>query len=235
LKKAQEQLIRQERLAVLGQLAGGVSHELRNPLGVISNAVYLLDKMLPTGDPKTKEYMDIIDSETRRAEKIVTDLLDFSRIKTAEKKFFNLIDLILETQNQIRNPENIKIKMKFPDSFPAVFADPSQIRLVISNLLENAYQAMPDGGKLTLTGKEKMIKKRPFVALEVQDTGSGITPENLAKIFQPLFTTKQRGIGLGLATSKNLVESNGGMIEVNSEAGKGSQFIVYFTTQESDS
>ena len=232
LKKAQEQLIRQERLAVLGQLAGGVSHELRNPLGVISNAAYYLGVMLPKADQKTKEYITIIDSETHRAEKIITDLLDFSRVKTAERETFNLEKLVYDAQNHLKKPENIMIEMNFPESLPAVFADPSQITLVIGNLLENAYQAMPEGGVLTLTGKEKILKKKPYVSLEVQDTGSGITPENLDRIFEPLFTTKQRGIGLGLATSKNLVESNGGTMTVNSEAGKGSLFTVALPSEK---
>jgi signal transduction histidine kinase len=234
LKDTQEQLIRQERLAVLGQLAGGVSHELRNPLGVISNAAYLLGMMLPNADPKTREYISIIDSETHRAEKIITDLLDFSRVKSAEKESFNLSDLVTKTQNFTKKPDDVKIETKFPDTLPRVSADPSQIALVIGNLLENAYQAMPEGGTVTLTGKEKMIKRKPYVALEVQDTGSGITPENLARLFEPLFTTKQRGIGLGLATSKNLVQSNGGMMDASSEPGKGSLFTVYLPAEKPD-
>ena len=235
LKKAQEQLVRQERLSVLGQLAGGVSHELRNPLGVISNATYYLGMMLPKADPKTKEYINIIDTETHRAEKIITDLLDFSRVKSAERETFNLKDLVVESQRNIKKPENIKIEMKFPNGLPAVFADPAQVRLVIGNLLENAYQAMPEGGMLRITGKEKMLKKRSYVALDFQDTGSGIAPENLARIFEPLFTTKQRGIGLGLATSKNLAESNGGTLTVSSEPGRGSLFTLMLPSEKSQS
>lgn len=232
LKKAQEQLIRQERLAVLGQLAGGVSHELRNPLGVISNAAYFLGMMLPKADPKTKEYISIIDTETHRAEKIITDLLDFSRVKDAERALFDLEDLVGKTLSQIKKPENIKLETKFPDNLPAVFADPSQINLVIGNLLENAYQAMPEGGKLTITAKENRLKGTPQVSLKFQDSGSGITPENLTRIFEPLFTTKQRGIGLGLATSKNLVESNGGIMMVSSVPGKGSLFTVLLPSKK---
>ena len=231
LKKAQEQLIRQERLAVLGQLAGGVSHELRNPLGVISNAVYLLGMFMPKADPKTREYISIIDAETHRAEKIITDLLDFSRVKDAEKELFDLKELLDKTQRNIRKPGNIKIQVKFPEKLPMVLADPSQITLVIGNLLENAYQAMPEGGTVTVTGKEMMLKKKPHIALEVKDAGSGIAPENLPRIFEPLFTTKQRGIGLGLATSKTLVESNGGILTVKSEPGKGSQFTVFLPSK----
>jgi signal transduction histidine kinase len=93
---------------------------------------------------------------------------------------------------------------------------------------------MPDGGIVTLAGKEKTTKGKPYIVLEVQDTGSGITPENLKRLFEPLFTTKQRGIGLGLATSKNLIESNGGRIEVSSEPGKGSLFTVYLPAEKPD-
>ncbi len=227
LKKVQEQLIRQERLAVLGQLAGGVSHELRNPLGVISNAAFYLGMLLPKADEKTREYISIIDTETHRAEKIITDLLDFSRVKSADRSAFRISDLTEKTLEQIKVRENVTVEMRFSDSLPEVYADPSQIALVIGNLLENALQAMPDGGTLTVTSGEKVRDKKRYVTLEVQDTGSGIAHENLTRIFEPLFTTKQRGIGLGLTVSKMLVNANNGKIEVRSEEGKGSVFTMF--------
>jgi DNA-binding LacI/PurR family transcriptional regulator/signal transduction histidine kinase len=222
LREAQEQLIRREKLAVLGQLAGGVGHELRDPLGVISNAVYFLQMTLSNADETTREYLDIISSEVRNAEKIVSDLLDFSRVRVAEKEVIAVSDLVAQTLKRRPPPENVAVAMVVDANVPPVFVDPQQIVQVLMNLVTNAYQAMPDGGRLTIGAQVRGDR----VALAITDTGCGIPLENMGRLFEPLFTTKARGIGLGLVTSKNLVEANGGSIEVQSEVGKGSTFTV---------
>ena len=232
LKAAQDKLLVQERLSVLGQLAGSVSHELRNPLGVIANSAYLLGKIMPQVNEKTGQYLGIISDETRRAEKIITDLLDFSRIKLPEFKAFDIRALIEKTLERYQPPENIVLINELPKLPLMVVADASQIEQVFNNLFDNAYQAMPDGGTLSLSGGMRTKGRKQFVVIEVSDTGSGISTENIKKMFEPLFTTKQRGIGLGLATSKNLIESNGGQIEVASEEGKGTKFTVYLPYEE---
>ncbi len=228
LKDTQEQLIRKEKLSVLGQLAGGVGHELRNPLGVISNAVYYLKMVLPDADENIKEYLETISSEVDRSTKIVSDLLDFSSVKSIGKEEIAITDLIARILEKQPAPENIEIITTIPSDLPPVFVDPLQIRQVFDNLITNAYQAMPEGGKLTIETKAEEDKAHVSVA----DTGGGISQENMEKLFEPLFTTKARGIGLGLAVSKNLVEANGGSIEVESEEGKGSTFIVILPIME---
>ena len=252
LRDAQEQLVRREKLAVLGQLAGGVGHELRNPLGVISNAVYFLQMTLPDADETTREYLDIVSSEVRCAEKIVSDLLDFSRTRLADREEIAVSDLISHVLERRPPPENVEVTTEIPSDLPPVFIDPRQIGQVLGNMVTNAYQAMPDGGWLVISvsedegterrgdkgtrrqGDSLPVSSSPCLRVSISDTGCGISEENLEKIFEPLFTTKAKGIGLGLPISRTLVEANGGSIEVESpstglrtgEEGKGSTFTV---------
>jgi len=228
LRETQERLIRREKLAVLGQLAGGVGHELRNPLGVISNAIYFLQMVLSDADETTKEYLDIIASEVRNSTKIVSDLLDFARTRPAEREEIAVSDLVARALEKHPPPEGVQVTTEIVSDLPAVFVDPRQMGQVLGNLVTNGYQAMPEGGQLILKTSEVSGKppRSGWVYLSIADTGCGISEKNLDKIFEPLFTTKAKGIGLGLAVSKNLVEANRGSIEVQSEVGKGSTFTV---------
>ena len=228
LKEVQEQLVRKEKLAVLGQLAGGVGHELRNPLSVINNAIYYLKIIQAESDKRVKDYLDMIASEVKDAEKIVSDLLEFSRTKPAEKEELSLPDLVNSVLAKIIPPEEVEIKVNLPPELPLVYVDPRQISQVILNLVTNAFEAMPEGGIVTFEGKSQ----KDQVRFSVADKGCGITQEHLKKIFEPLFTTKERGIGLGLSITKNLVETNGGSLEVETREGEGSRFIVLLTARE---
>jgi signal transduction histidine kinase len=221
-KEMEERLVRQEKLAVLGQLAGSVGHELRNPLGVISNAVYYLQTVNPDADESTQEYLNMISAEVRGASKIISDLLDFSRTKMPERQEIGVSELVAQVLEKKPPPENVQVKKEFPEDLPEVYVDPAQIHQVLSNLVENAYQAMLEGGKLVIKGENKNNQ----VLISINDNGIGISPENMKKLFEPLFTTKAKGIGLGLAVSRTLLETNGGTIEVESEEGRGSTFTV---------
>ena len=223
LRHTQEQLIRQERLAVLGQLAGSIGHELRNPLGVINNASYYLKMKLADADEDIRESIEMIDEETQSASKIIADLLDFGRIKASDRASVDVSELIAKVIEQNPAPENINISTTMAEDLPPVFIDGRQIMQVLTNLVMNGYQAMPEGGELSV---ESGPRTAGSVRIEVSDTGTGIPPENLEKIFEPLFTTKSRGIGLGLAISKMLVEANDGRIEVESRVGEGTTFRV---------
>lgn len=232
LEQAQQQLLRQERLAVLGQLAGSVSHELRNPLGVISNALFLLQQVLPENELKAREYLDIIKSESQRAEKIISDLLDYSRIKEPQRQSINLKTLVKQALDRYPAPADIQVKLNLAKNLPMIRVDAQQVDQVLGNLLVNAYQAMPQGGRLHFSGELTRQDGRQFVCLQVADSGVGITQDEMAHLFEPLFTTKARGIGLGLITSKNLVEANGGRIAVASQPGVGSTFSLFFPLDE---
>jgi len=231
LREAQEELMRKERLAILGQLAGGVSHELRNPLATISNAVYYLQMTLPDADKTTTEYLELISEQVHRAGKIVSDLLDFSRDTTADREEVAVTQLVREVLERQAAPERVKVSVRIPQDLPRVFVDARQIGQVLDNLVTNAYQAMPEGGTLSIRAEAQEGQ----VHVSVMDTGVGISKENMERLFEPLFSTKPRGIGLGLAVSKIFIEANRGSIEVESEEGKGSTFTVILPTAELES
>ena len=234
LQDAQEKLVRQEKLAVLGQLAGGVGHELRNPLAVINNAVYYLKLVQPDADEKTRKYHAMIEHEVHNAEKIITDLLDFARIKSVDRSSLAVPELVRAVLERFPPPESITTALELPADLPQVFADPRQMEQVLGNLVVNACQAMPEGGQLTINAQPSSFSDgQPAVCIHVKDTGTGITPENMQKLFEPLFTTKPKGIGLGLAVSRKLVEANNGRIEVHSQPGQGSMFTLYLPVNSS--
>ncbi len=231
LRNAHEELARKERLAVLGQLSGYVGHELRNPMGVISNAVYYLNTVLTDADETTREYLGIISSEVRNADKIVSDLLDLSRTRPAEREEIAVSALVAQVLQKQPPPEHVKVAIKVPADLPPVLVDPRQIVQVLVNLVTNACQAMPEGGELIITADQSTPNPQSQVRIHISDTGCGISEDIMAKIFEPLFTTKSRGIGLGLSVSRNLAKVNSGTIEVASEVGKGSTFTVTLPTR----
>jgi PAS domain S-box-containing protein len=234
LGEVQERLLRQQKLAALGQMAGGVAHELRNPLSVISNAVYYLKSNLMRADEKVGEYLNIIDTELYHSEKIISDLLEFSSVKEPNRKAVSADDIIQNVFGKNPTPREITISINLPEDLPKLYVDPQQIEQVFGNLFTNAYQAMmPDimqsrgeEGVLTIEGRED----EGDVLLSVRDNGCGIPEASMERIFLPLFTTKPQGIGLGLVISKNLIEANGGRIEVESVQDEGSAFTVVLPT-----
>jgi PAS domain S-box-containing protein len=223
LRDAQEQLVHKEKLAVIGQLAGGVSHELRNPLGAIKNAVYFLNMVLEKPEPEVKETLEILEKEVAISERIISSLLDFARSKPPTRRKVNINDVIQETLSRIKVAENVAVASHLEEVLPILLADPDQLGQVFENIVINAIQAMPKGGQLTVTSQSPSPK---WVTIAFSDTGVGIPEENREKLFTPLFTTKAKGIGLGLTITKTIVEAHGGTIEVQSEVGKGSTFTV---------
>ncbi|MGB8212428.1 MAG: ATP-binding protein [Anaerolineales bacterium] len=232
LSEAHEKLVRQEKLAVLGQMAGSVGHELRNPLAAINNAVYYLKMVQPEADEKVKQYHGLIEHEVHTAEKIITDLLDFARVIAVEQEQVAVRELVRRALERFPVPESITTVLELPEDLPPVFVDQAQMEQVLGNLTTNACQAMREGGTLSVISEQASVDQEQWVLIRVKDTGWGITPENMQKLFEPLFTTKARGIGLGLVVSQKLAEANGGRIEVESEPGKGSTFTVYLPVKE---
>jgi signal transduction histidine kinase len=234
LRDAQEQLIRKEKLAVLGQLAGGVGHELRNPLGAIKNAIYFLNMVLEEPEPEVKETLEILQKEVATSERIISSLLDFARAKPPARRKVDLNHVIKEALSRTAVPENVEVVSQLDETLPIILADPDQLGQVFGNIILNAVQAMPEGGQLVVKTSEvsEKLPKSEWVAVSFADTGVGISEENLDKLFEPLFTTKAKGVGLGLAVVKSLVEGHGGNIKVQSEVGKGSTFTVRLPTKE---
>ena len=229
LSKTHEALVRKEKLALLGELAGSVSHELRNPLGVIKNAIYFFKMRMNTyQDEDIKENIRLIEKEIETANKIISDLLDFARDKTPIRLDVNLNQLVKDMLSRSRIPETIAVQTDLTDPMASVSIDPTQVAQVFFNLIENAVQAMDRGGTLTVSTR----RKNNIIDVIFADNGYGIPQENLRQIFDPLFTTKTKGIGLGLAISKSLIESNGGTIMVESDGKSGSTFTVRLSAKE---
>src|SRR5438552_247546 len=226
---AQEALVRRERLAILGQLAGGISHELRNPLGVVKNSVYYLGMVLP-GDHPARKHLAIIEREVEAANRIVAALLDFGRVSVPSRVPSDLNAVVRACVERETAPDTVTVAATLAEDLPQVAVDPDLVALALGNLIRNALQAMPDGGALTV----ETSWTAEDVLIGVADTGGGIAPEHLDKIFEPLFTTKTRGLGLGLALVKRLLEANGGQITVESALAQGSRFLVRFPRASED-
>jgi signal transduction histidine kinase len=224
LLAAQEELVRKEKLAVLGQVAGSVGHELRNPLGVMSNAVYYLQTVLPDADQTTREYLDILQSEIAGSERIVSDLLDSVRTRPPQPETVWVAELVGQSLAKLVVPAAVELRLDIPPALPPLLADAQQIQQVLCNLISNGIDAMPGGGTLRIRAKADEEDKN--VTISVEDSGTGIAPEQMDKLFQPLYTTKARGIGLGLVVVRNLTEVNGGRVDVKSEPGKGALFSI---------
>ena len=222
-----EQVRRSEKLAVLTQLAGGVGHEMRNPLGAIKNAAYFLNMVLEQPKPEVKETLEILDKEVKTCEYILNGLLDFVRQRPPIRRKVDSEDVIQRALSHIRVPENVEVVSQPDRALPLILADPDQLSQVFGNIILNAIQAMPDGGQLVI---KSSVPEPGWVAISFADTGVGIPDKAMTKIFEPLFTTKAKGIGLGLTIVKTLVEGHGGTIEAQSELGKGSTFTVKLPT-----
>jgi signal transduction histidine kinase len=220
LKDTQESLVRRERLALLGQLASGVGHELRNPLGVMTNSVYYLKTVLNGQSTDVKEYLDILSQQIGLSEKIVGDLLDFARSKQPQRKPTSLTDVFAAQLARLGATNGVTVESSLNGKLPPVLVDAVQAGQIVLNLLANAVQAIEGPGRISVTGTHDGDR----VHLEVADSGSGIPAENLEKIFEPLFTTKARGIGLGLAVSRTLARANGGDLTASNHNGGGAVF-----------
>jgi signal transduction histidine kinase len=223
LNEAQEALVRRERLAMLGQLSSGVGHELRNPLGVMTNAVYYLKAVLGSAPANVLEYLDILQQQITLSEKIVGDLLDFARQKPPRRSPTPLREITHGQVAKLGRNDGVDIDIQIPEDVPPVLVDPVQLGQVVLNLLTNASQAMHGHGRITVRARENGTR----VFYEISDTGPGIPPQNLEKIFEPLFTTKARGIGLGLSVSRMLARANGGELMAASTPGQGATFTLW--------
>lgn len=234
LETAQESMLKHERMVTMGRLAAGVAHELRNPLGVISNSVYFLKMIQPDAGSKVKEYLGIMEKEARIAVELMTDMINFSSLQAGDRQPTNVNDLINQLFIDNPVPAEIGVEKIIPKTVPSVFVDPHQISQAMHRLVINAIEAMDQKGKLTITARRSGEADQGFLTIEVKDEGTGIEPQNLEHIYEPLYSTKPRHIGLGLPIAKRLIEVNGGRIDVKSEWGKGAAFFIYLPVNPED-
>jgi len=239
-----EKMKERDRLAALGEMAAGLAHEIRNPLGAIKGAAQYLDPAgMPAGDA---EILNIIVEEVNRLDAVVAQFLQYSRpLPAATSGKFqptDLNDVLWKTMKLIENdlPRNVAVELDLTPGLPSIRADAEQLKQVFINLALNAVQAMPDGGRLTVRTRRPhapvelgLSDSTPRysadqVEVRVADTGAGIPEDALDRIFIPFYTTKSKGTGLGLAISQRIVKGHGGTIEVQSRLGEGSEFILRF-------
>jgi two-component system NtrC family sensor kinase len=224
----QQQIMKSERLATLGQLAAGVAHEINNPLGAVLMYAHLSLEEIEARDPRRKNLEKVV-GETTRCKDIVKGLLDFARQTEPKVEESDVNEILKRTLSMLENQalfQNVRIIRAFWPSLPKVMTDSSQIQQVFTNIILNGGEAIDGEGELTIATRTSPDNKS--IEIEFTDTGCGIPRENLEKIFDPFFTTKEvgRGTGLGLAVSYGIIARHRGTIEVKSELGKGTTFIV---------
>lgn len=217
-----EKLVRTEKLAAIGKLAAILIHELRNPLSVIQNSIFSLSLSLSnTENERIQKSLKRLKEEAMRMDKVIHDVLEFGRIEHLHNIKEDIGEIIKESLNGIVVPKNIKVNTKL-GKLPLILANKEQLMQAFHNIITNAVEAMPKGGKLTITAS----KADDYAEVGIQDTGIGIAKENFNRIFDLLFSTKPKNSGLGLKISQQIVESHGGSIDFESEVGKGTKFIV---------
>jgi PAS domain S-box-containing protein len=217
LAEAQESLVRKERLAVLGQLAGGVAHQIRNPLAAIMNATYVLKRHVSPGQhSNVEDAIRIIHDEVRHANVIITGLLDYARVRTPDRHPASMVEIVDRVLLSGSVPQGIEVERHIQPDLPLLRIDADQIHGAIFNLVRNAVEAMPEGGKLTVA----VHTEADQVVVVVCDEGPGISAQVRGHLFEPLHSTKPMGIGLGLVTARTFIEAHGGRIaHVDSVAG----------------
>ena len=233
IRDLEEEMRRKEWLANLGEMSAGMAHEIRNPLGALAGAMQMLRKDA-TADATDRRLMDIAVREATRLDAIITEFLQYARPPALDLAEHNINKILAETldlvQHEARKRKGVTIATSLAGSSLVAQVDQNQMRQVFWNLATNAFDAMPDGGKLTITTGCRQIdaagRKGDVVEIGFHDTGEGIAPANLDKIFLPFFTTKKEGSGLGLAAVHRIVDLHGGWIKVESQPRQGTRFVV---------
>jgi two-component system, NtrC family, nitrogen regulation sensor histidine kinase GlnL len=235
-KELEEDLKRADRLALMGTLAAGLAHEIRNPLGGIKGAAQLLRRSVDA-NPTVHEFIDIMIREVDRVNQLIEQLLDLSRpaqLTLEPVNIHEILEDVLLLEAQTVGEKEIQIRKYFDPSLPPINGDRAQLVQVFLNLIKNAFQAMEQSGALTVTTRLETdyhirghdSAPNRYIWVDLADEGAGIADEDLPQIFSPFFTTKTNGTGLGLATCYRIIKEHGGLIRVESTAGKGSTFKV---------
>jgi signal transduction histidine kinase len=232
LKAAQDELIKKERLAAIGQMAAVVGHEIRNPLAVINNSIYFIKTKLSTGaepDPKIGKHIKIIESEIQQANGIINEILTYSRQREMQLERVKLNHWLEELLSVYPFPPHIELVKIFDPADPSLEIDATEMQQSIRNLIGNGIEVMPPpkGGRITIRTR---VTEPGWVEIDIGDSGAGIPPDVLDKIFAPFFTTKARGTGLGLAVVRKVIDRHKGRVDVESQVGVGTTFKLFLPT-----
>ena len=220
-----KRLQQSERLATIGQIAASIAHELRNPLNVIRTSIYYLLHTRSADPVKVTEHLARVERQVLAADAVITALSSFARLPMPDLQPILLRECLQELVEEVVLPENVAATIRVDPESLVIDGDREQLRIVFSNLVRNARDALSDGGRIRIS----VARNGDRIQLEFADNGCGIAPENLRRIAQPLFSTKARGLGLGLAISKAIVEKHGAEWHVASELGRGTVFTLRFS------
>jgi two-component system NtrC family sensor kinase len=222
LKKAEQQLMRADKLAALGTLAAGIAHEINNPLQPLLTNLELMLEDIEQGRPVDRELIEFAMRDVQRIKRIVSNLLDFARPARSTFAIFHVNDIVHEVLALARKQlEQARIQVALSlEARRRVRGNADQLKQVLLNLVINAMDAMPNGGTLTIETADSYCAPSPCLKLSVSDTGIGIPPDHIRQIFDPFFSTKPNGTGLGLAISYSIITAHGGQIQVESDAGR---------------
>ena len=229
LKRAKSRLIRQTRLATIGQVAASIAHELRNPLGAVRNANYYLQRRAPADDPTWSEYLSLIEREVGTAERIISTLLEMSRTVEPRVEAVNLDDAVRKAFGRIENAQAIELRCTLDSDPFIIMADPEQFRQVLVNLLTNAVQAMDGIGCIHVAA----TSSDTFDTITIRGEGPGVAEDVRDAIFEPLFTMKAKGIGLGLPICRQFIERHGGTLDLVETEATGTAFCLRLPRKES--
>jgi signal transduction histidine kinase len=221
---------RVERLAAIGQVAGGVAHELRNPLNVVKTSVYYLVNARNPNPAKTAEHLQRIERHVTVADGVITALSNFARMPLPNLHPFPVGQCLREALEINPLPESVAVAVDCPAALPPALGDADQLRIVFGNLIRNAREAMPQGGRLTLSAR----RAGDGIEVAIADTGVGIPPEALGRVMEPLYSTKARGLGLGLSIARSILDKNNGRLAVASEPGRGTTFTVWLAAAQQE-
>ena len=231
------EMLHAEHLATMGELAAGVAHEIRNPLAGIAGAIEIISKDFPKDHPD-REVMEDLRQEVRRIEKVLNDLLAYARPKPSQFGRADLKEIFARTLQFARQQtglRNVEFSVQIPPNLPTFRMDSEQLHQVLLNLVLNGVQAIEGEGKVTIAAKVGASGgpgQADLVEVSVSDTGAGIPPESLERIFRPFYTTKRGGTGLGLSLCRRIIRQHGGTLTVESKPGKGSRFIIRLPMRE---
>ncbi len=234
-RMAERRLVQAAKLAAVGEMAAGIAHELNNPLTTVSGFTELtLEEVAP--DTRLHADLELVLREAHRATEVVRRLLDFARQSESVRTRSDINEIVKEVLalvNHLLQTSGVQLVVDFPNGLPLVSVDRNQVKQVLLNLIHNALHAMPKGGELHISSARRSRDHQDWVMIMVKDTGIGISPENLERIFAPFFTTraKEGGTGLGLSISYGLIAEHGGFIEAESQVGKGSMFSIWIPVE----
>ncbi|MDQ0154089.1 PAS domain-containing sensor histidine kinase [Robertmurraya andreesenii] len=229
--KMEEQLRKSDTLSVIGQLAAGIAHEIRNPLTALKGFIQLLEDMIKEDHSM---YFSVIKSELNRIDSIINEFLILAKPKVVQYIDSDIVNIMKDTIELLKPQavlHNVQFKFEVEDEIPTIVCEPNQLKKVFINLIKNAIEVMPNGGFITinlrlLEGKEILIS--------IQDEGEGIPPEKLQMLGEPFYTTKEKGTGLGLMVSYQIIDEHNGQIEIESVQGKGTTFLIRLPTRKDD-